>query len=88
MAFNKITYVPGDVLTAEQMNEIQDAIETNKGNIEPHITNKKNPHGVTAEQVGARPNTWLPTPAEIGAVSRAEWEASLLVLATLEPKGV
>ena len=35
--------------------------------IENHIEDKGNPHGVTAAQVGARPNTWLPTPAEIGA---------------------
>lgn len=34
-----------------------------------HTTDKSNPHGVTAAQAGARPNTWLPTPAEIGAIS-------------------
>lgn len=32
-----------------------------------HTEDKNNPHGVTAEQAGARPNTWLPTIAEIGA---------------------
>lgn len=32
-----------------------------------HATNKNNPHGVTAAQVGARPNTWLPSLSEIGA---------------------
>ena len=32
-----------------------------------HTGNKSNPHGVTAAQVGARDNTWLPTIAEIGA---------------------
>ena len=32
-----------------------------------HITDVNNPHEVTAEQVGARPNTWLPTIEEIGA---------------------
>ena len=26
-----------------------------------------NPHGTTAAQVGARPNTWVPTPEEVGA---------------------
>lgn len=31
------------------------------------ITNG-NPHGTTAEDVGARPNTWTPTAAEVGAV--------------------
>ena len=33
-----------------------------------HIANKGNPHGVTAAQVGARPNTWTPTASEVGAV--------------------
>ena len=32
-----------------------------------HITNKDNPHKVTAEQTGARPNTWMPTAQEVGA---------------------
>ena len=35
-----------------------------------HSTNKNNPHGTTAKQVGARPNTWLPTLDEIGAQVR------------------
>lgn len=51
MAFNKITYSPGDVLTSEQMNNIQDAIKTNEGNINPHIINTNNPHKVTIEQL-------------------------------------
>ena len=33
-----------------------------------HLTNKSNPHGVTAAQVGARPNTWMPSAADVGAV--------------------
>ena len=32
-----------------------------------HITNKANPHAVTAEQVGARADSWMPTPEEVGA---------------------
>lgn len=32
-----------------------------------HAESKGNPHGVTASQVGARPDTWLPTIADIGA---------------------
>ena len=35
--------------------------------IEEHENNKKNPHGVTADQVGARPNTWMPTAEDVGA---------------------
>ena len=37
-----------------------------------HGENIDNPHGVTAAQVGARPDTWLPTAAEVGARS-ADW---------------
>lgn len=36
--------------------------------INVHANNKNNPHGVTAEQVGARPNTWTPTAQEVGAL--------------------
>lgn len=35
--------------------------------LESHVGDDDNPHGVTAEQVGARPNTWMPTIAQIGA---------------------
>ena len=33
-----------------------------------HVKTIGNPHGTTAEQVGARPDTWLPSATEIGAV--------------------
>lgn len=33
------------------------AVQTN---LTAHINNKNNPHGVTAAQAGARPNTWVP----------------------------
>ena len=32
-----------------------------------HTENKSNPHGVTASQVGARPDTWMPTASDVGA---------------------
>lgn len=32
-----------------------------------HTEDKGNPHGVTASQVGARPDTWMPSASEIGA---------------------
>ena len=32
-----------------------------------HIASKENPHGVTAAQIGARPDTWMPTAADVGA---------------------
>lgn len=34
-----------------------------------HVTDNANPHGVTAAQVGARPSTWTPTAAEVGAIA-------------------
>lgn len=34
-----------------------------------HIQNQNNPHGVTAVQVGARPDTWTPTAEEVGAAT-------------------
>jgi hypothetical protein len=34
-----------------------------------HLENNENPHNVTAEQVGARPNTWMPTANDVGARS-------------------
>lgn len=40
---------------------------TNKAYVDAHINNKSNPHGVTAEQVSARPNTWTPSASDVGA---------------------
>lgn len=34
-----------------------------------HTEDKNNPHGVTASQVGARPDTWMPSASEIGAAT-------------------
>lgn len=34
-----------------------------------HLEDNENPHKVTAEQVGARPNTWMPTANDVGARS-------------------
>ena len=61
ISLTKVIYEDGKTpITAKNLNDIQDEILNHTGNDE-------NPHGVTAEQVGARPNTWLPTIAEIGA---------------------
>lgn len=38
-----------------------------QSNLTAHTGNTNNPHSVTAEQVGARPNTWTPTAADVGA---------------------
>ena len=38
--------------------------------IQTHANDKGNPHKVTADQVGARPNTWTPTAEQVGAATR------------------
>lgn len=38
-----------------------------QGKLDAHAANHQNPHGVTAQQVGARPATWTPTAADVGA---------------------
>ena len=43
------------------------AIAAAKKTVDDHIKEKANPHVVTAEQVGARPNTWMPTAQDVGA---------------------
>lgn len=47
--------------------QVSGSADAVQANLDAHTGNKKNPHGVTAEQVGARPNTWLPSIADIGA---------------------
>jgi hypothetical protein len=42
-------------------------LETFADNTNAHMASKENPHGVTADQVGARPDTWMPTAAQVGA---------------------
>lgn len=39
----------------------------NKPDFEGHVTDQNNPHKVTADQVGARPDTWTPTAEDVGA---------------------
>lgn len=48
----------------EDLTNVQTAIDT-------HTQNAENPHAVTAAQAGARPDTWLPTAAEVGAAPTA-----------------
>jgi hypothetical protein len=51
-----------------------DAIEQAKSETKHHADDKNNPHNVTASQVGARPDTWMPTAEELGALS-SKWIA-------------
>lgn len=41
-----------------------------------HLADKNNPHGVTAEQVGARPNTWMPKLADVAFLGNSPIKAT------------
>lgn len=45
----------------DTVRDVSDAVNT-------HKDDKNNPHAVTAAQVGARPDTWMPTAVDTGAV--------------------
>jgi hypothetical protein len=46
---------------------IKEAEERVKAEIDTHKNDSSNPHKVTASQVGARPDTWMPTADDVGA---------------------
>lgn len=52
---------------ASTASNAQNAAEQANENVNSHSSDTNNPHGVTAEQIGARPNTWTPTAEEVGA---------------------
>lgn len=56
----KADYVVGKDAVDAAIKKAQDTADN-------HGKDKVNPHGVTAEQVGARPNTWMPTASDVGA---------------------
>lgn len=56
-------------LATTAKDNIVNAINELCGKFSAHTNDKTNPHGVTAEQAGARPNTWTPTAEEVGARS-------------------
>lgn len=47
-------------------------IATTENALNAHKINHNNPHSVTAEQVGARADTWLPTAAQIGVTAQGK----------------
>lgn len=65
------TYTILDVTEYTQEGDLFGAGDINATNaaVNAHISAKNNPHGVTAEQVGARPNTWMPTASDVGALT-------------------
>lgn len=56
-------------IPAEQLPEMNydkaGSAATVQANLDAHVNNKSNPHGVTAEQVGARADTWVPSWSEV-----------------------
>ncbi len=57
--------------TAKDHEDIIKALSAINGSVSgfsAHAENRENPHGVTAEQVGARPDSWTPTAEQVGAV--------------------
>ena len=57
-----------DYVSPAAFNENADVIDAKLKEHDDHAAAKDNPHEVTAAQVGARPDTWMPTAGEIGAV--------------------
>ena len=53
--------------TKEEFLVLNAGFEAHKLTMALHTTSDENPHKVTAEQVGARPDTWMPTASEVGA---------------------
>lgn len=71
-AVTKVNGMTGDVVVSSD--DIMDGAMTVRESIEDignlissHIADEENPHNVTAEQVGARPDDWMPTADEVGA---------------------
>lgn len=64
------TYTILDVTEYTQEGDLFGAGDINATNaaVNAHISAKNNPHCVTAEEVGARPNTWMPSAEQVGAV--------------------
>lgn len=56
---------PSDATNKEYVDE---EVKEAKDSLKAHTDDKNNPHGVTAAQVGARPNTWMPSASDVGAV--------------------
>lgn len=61
----KADYVIGKEAVDASIRKAQEAADA-------HGNSKENPHGVTAEQVGARPDDWMPTAADVGAVTETQ----------------
>ena len=68
----KADYVVGKEAVDAAIQKAQETADGAKAAVNTHGNSKANPHGVTAAQVGARPDTWMPTAAEVGAVTETQ----------------
>lgn len=62
--FYPITHV--DAIVADDGETLRSLLGDNEA-LQEHL-DSENPHGITAEDVGARPNTWMPTASDVGSV--------------------
>lgn len=60
---------PVSTAQASAIADAKSAGTTAQTNLSSHTSNKNNPHGVTASQVGARPSTWMPSAKDVGALA-------------------
>lgn len=63
--YNNPHHVPTGGGTGNMTTAVYDP-RSEKRDVFAHERRRDNPHGVTAAQVGARPDTWLPTAGQIG----------------------
>lgn len=54
-----------EAIGAATETDVTQALTDAKAYTDAHSANKSNPHGVTAEQVGARPDTWMPKMSDV-----------------------
>lgn len=85
MAYTPTTWKDGDVITAVKMNKIEQGVANVSGGGASGVTSFNGRTGAvtpqsgdyTAAQVGARPDTWTPTAADIGAATPADVSAAV-----------
>ena len=66
---HSLALAAGNAAEAIDTGDTGDTTEPAEIIIQAHADDKNNPHNVTASQVGARPDTWMPTAEEVGALS-------------------
>ena len=73
----KADYLTGKNVLDQKIEAAHTAAGNAQTAVDQHSQNEENPHGVTAEQVGARPSDWMPTAEEVGAVTEEQVTAMI-----------